>query len=61
MKTDAFIQKVLKENFQKTTIITIAHRLNTIANYDKVLVMERGEIIEEGSPIELIEKKGLFY
>ena len=42
MKTDAFIQKVIKEKFKNTTVITIAHRLNTIAGYDKVIVMTKG-------------------
>ena len=50
MKTDAFIQQVIREKFLKTTVITIAHRLNTIADYDKVLVMQKGEIIEQGTP-----------
>lgn len=40
--------------------MTIAHRLNTIADYDKVIVMEKGRIREIGSPHELIEKNGLF-
>ncbi len=46
MKTDAFIQRVLKESFKDTTVITIAHRLNTIIDYDKILVMHKGEIVE---------------
>ena len=50
MQTDSFIQKVIRENFINTTVITIAHRLNTIADYDKVIVMSRGKIIELGSP-----------
>ena len=41
-------------------MITIAHRLNTIADYDKVIVMRRGRIVEQGSPWELIERKGQF-
>ena len=45
MKTDAFIQRVIREKFLGTTIITIAHRLNTIADYDKVIVMRQGEIV----------------
>ena len=61
MKTDAFIQKTIKEKFRETTVITIAHRLNTIADYDKVIVMNRGKIIEVGAPYELIEKKGVFF
>lgn len=61
MGTDAFIQKVIRDKFANTTVITIAHRLNTIADYDKVIVMRRGEIIEQGVPWELIERKGQFY
>ena len=60
MRTDSFIQKVIREKFANTTVITIAHRLNTIADYDKVIVMKRGKIVEQGSPWELIEKKGQF-
>ena len=61
MKTDAFIQNIIKEKFANTTVITVAHRLNTIADYDSILVMQRGSIIESGSPWELIERKGTFY
>ena len=42
-------------------MITIAHRLNTIADYDKVIVMKKGEIMEMDAPWRLIEKKGMFY
>ena len=58
MQTDSFIQKVIREKFAKTTVITIAHRLNTIADYDKVIVMKRGKIVEQGEPWELVNKKG---
>lgn len=61
MKTDAFIQKVVREKFANTTVITIAHRLNTIADYDKVIVMKKGRIVEEGTPWELLQKKEYFY
>jgi ATP-binding cassette subfamily C (CFTR/MRP) protein 4 len=44
MRTDNLIQSVIKQKFKKTTVITIAHRLNTIADYDKVIVMQRGKI-----------------
>ena len=58
MQTDSFIQKVIREKFAKATVITIAHRLNTIADYDKVIVMKRGKIVEQGEPWELINKRG---
>ena len=61
MKTDAFIQKVIKQKFSETTVITISHRLSTIADYDKVIVMRQGEILEQGAPWILLEKRGAFY
>ena len=61
METDAFIQKIIRSKFIHTTVITVAHRLLTIADYDRVIVMERGEIKEMGSPWELIVNKGHFY
>lgn len=50
MRTDDYIQRTLKTSFSKQTIITIAHRLNTIADYDKVIVMDKGEVVEFGAP-----------
>ena len=61
MRTDAFIQKVIREKFVDTTVITIAHRLNTIADYDSVIVMKQGEIVEQGAPWELIDQRGHFF
>ena len=61
MQTDAFIQEVVREKFKETTVITIAHRLNTIADYDKVVVMKKGKIAEQGSPLELLKREGLFF
>lgn len=61
MKTDAFIQKIIREQFKETTVITIAHRLNTVADYDKIIVMHSGKIVEAGAPFELLEKKGVFF
>lgn len=46
MATDAFIQSTIKEKFNDCTIITIAHRLNTIADYDKIFVLEEGKVLE---------------
>ena len=60
METDNFIQTVIKEKFKDTTVITIAHRLNTIADYDAIIVMQKGRIIEQGSPYELLQKEGTF-
>ena len=54
MRTDDLIQNILKTKFKECTIITIAHRLNTIADYDKIIVMHRGKVMEVGAPHELI-------
>lgn len=60
-ETDAFIQKMIRERFIGTTLLTIAHRLNTIMDYDMVLVMDEGRVGEFGSPKALLENQdGLF-
>jgi ATP-binding cassette, subfamily C (CFTR/MRP), member 4 len=60
MQTDEMIQRVIREKFQETTVITVAHRLNTIADYDKILVMAAGKIVEAGSPWQLLQGNSLF-
>ncbi|KAB8349556.1 hypothetical protein FH972_023580 [Carpinus fangiana] len=52
--TDAKIQETIRE-LRDNTIITIAHRLKTIVDYDKVMVMERGRVVEMGAPWELLK------
>lgn len=52
------IEKMQKEN--KTTVISIAHRLSTLKNCDKIIVLNNGHIIEDGKYNELIEKNGIF-
>jgi ABC-type multidrug transport system fused ATPase/permease subunit len=54
--TDAKIQETIREI--KNTTITIAHRLQTIIDYDKVLVLDKGEVIEFGDPWDLLRKDG---
>uniref|UniRef100_A0A914QLX8 ABC transporter domain-containing protein n=1 Tax=Panagrolaimus davidi TaxID=227884 RepID=A0A914QLX8_9BILA len=62
IETDHLIQESIRTLFSKCTILTIAHRLNTIMDYDKVLVMDFGEIKEFDSPQKLLSKKdSLFY
>ncbi|KAK3684426.1 Transporter of the ATP-binding cassette (ABC) [Vermiconidia calcicola] len=58
--TDARIQETIREI--KNTTVTIAHRLQTIIDYDKVLVLDKGEVIEFGDPLQLISKEaGMFH
>ena len=60
MTTDAIIQEVTHSMFKDKTILTIAHRVATILNYDTIVVMDKGRIVESGAPNELIEKNGIF-
>ncbi|GAQ10287.1 ATP-binding cassette transporter abc4 [Aspergillus lentulus] len=60
-ETDMHMQKLLRSMFPDSTIIAIAHRLRTIMDYDRVLVMAEGEIIENDSPANLIKRKGVFW
>ncbi len=56
------IQKWLDEELRgKATVISVAHRLETIRDYDQIAVMKAGRIVEMGRYDELLEKKGLFY
>ena len=52
--TDAVIQRVLRSHFQGATILTIAHRLETIIDYDRLLFLESGRVVEAGEPAELL-------
>ncbi|BAE55978.1 unnamed protein product [Aspergillus oryzae RIB40] len=60
-ETDMHMQRVLREMFPDCTIIAIAHRLRTIMDYDRVLVMADGEIIENDTPANLVKKEGIFW
>ncbi|XP_055919617.1 multidrug resistance-associated protein 1-like isoform X7 [Eupeodes corollae] len=62
LETDDLIQKTIRSEFKDCTVLTIAHRLNTILDSDKVIVLDRGEIIEFDSPTSLLEdKNSAFY
>jgi len=52
-ETDAMIQEMIRNEFKSCTVVTIAHRLNTIMDYDRVMVMESGNIKESGKPSDL--------
>ncbi|XP_037524946.1 multidrug resistance-associated protein 1 [Rhipicephalus sanguineus] len=62
METDDLIQATIRREFADCTIITIAHRLNTILDYDRVIVLDSGEIAESDSPRELMKRESsIFY
>lgn len=54
------IQKNINELFKDKTIITIAHRLSTLKKSDRILVFDKGKIVEEGNFNQLANEKGLF-
>ncbi|KNE67331.1 hypothetical protein AMAG_11802 [Allomyces macrogynus ATCC 38327] len=56
MQTDALIQASIKKNFADLTVLTIAHRLNTIIESDRVLVMEAGQLVEFDEPLALLDR-----
>jgi len=60
VENESKIQQSISELVQNKTVIIIAHRMRTIANADKVIVLEKGSVAEEGSPEELKAKGGLF-
>lgn len=60
-ETDAMIQRMIRTIFKDKTVITIAHRLNTIMDSDRVMVLDKGEIREFDSPKKLLENpQGIF-
>ncbi|KAM0749801.1 hypothetical protein T439DRAFT_39861 [Meredithblackwellia eburnea MCA 4105] len=61
-ESDKEIQKVIRNEFASCTIFVIAHRLNTIMDCDKILVMDKGRVAEFASPAELLlDKNSIFY
>ncbi len=60
-KSEAAIQKAVNELAGKITIFMIAHRLSTVTNTDKILVLDDGRIIEQGKPEELLKDKNSYF
>jgi ATP-binding cassette subfamily C (CFTR/MRP) protein 4 len=56
VNTDNLIQQAIRKEFRDSTVLTIAHRLDTIIDFDRVLVLDSGRIVEFGSPKELLLK-----
>uniref|UniRef100_A0A9J7X7A9 ATP-binding cassette, sub-family C (CFTR/MRP), member 3 n=1 Tax=Cyprinus carpio carpio TaxID=630221 RepID=A0A9J7X7A9_CYPCA len=61
LETDDLIQSTIRTQFEDCTVFTIAHRLNTIMDYTRVLVLDKGQIAEFDTPTNLIAQKGIFY
>lgn len=62
VETDQVLQETIRTEFKDRTILTIAHRLNTIMDSDRIVVLEQGEVAEFDTPENLLKKKdSLFY
>ncbi|KAJ3065732.1 hypothetical protein HDU99_004076, partial [Rhizoclosmatium hyalinum] len=60
-ETDANIQLAMRgPSFAGKTLLVIAHRLRTVCDYDKILVLEKGRVAQFGTPLELMQQEGIF-
>ncbi|XP_058815258.1 multidrug resistance-associated protein 1 isoform X5 [Topomyia yanbarensis] len=57
LETDDLIQRTIRTEFKDCTVLTIAHRLNTIMDSDKVIVLDKGNIVEYAAPNDLLQSK----
>ncbi|XP_070609092.1 ATP-binding cassette sub-family C member 2 isoform X2 [Erythrolamprus reginae] len=60
VETDHLIQETIRSEFANCTVITIAHRLHTIMDSNRVMVLQEGKIVEFDSPEELLQQQGIF-
>ncbi|XP_055077733.1 multidrug resistance-associated protein 1-like [Periophthalmus magnuspinnatus] len=61
LETDRLIQSTIRTHFRECTVLTIAHRLNTILDYSRVVVMDQGSVVEMAPPAVLLQQRGHFY
>jgi ABC-type multidrug transport system fused ATPase/permease subunit len=62
VETDVLLQETLRSRFfSNRTILTIAHRINTIIDSDRIVVLDKGEVAGFDTPVALIRRRGLFY
>ena len=59
-ESEAYIQQAIEKMIKNKTVIAVAHRLSTLKNMDRIIVLEHGKIIEDGTPRELLKKNGAF-
>ena len=60
LRTDHLIQTTIMTAFNSCTVLTIAHRLNTVMEYDKIMVLDQGQLLECDTPDNLLASGGVF-
>lgn len=58
--TDKLVQRVIREEFKDATIISVAHRLDTILDFDRIAILSDGELVEFDSPQALLARPSAF-
>ncbi len=61
VKTDDLMQQIIREHFEHCTVISVAHRLNTIVDGDRVVVLSKGKVVEVGEPERLLKTHGSWF
>ena len=57
VETDKAVQEIIRAAFKEYTVVTVAHRIGTIVDYDQVVVLDGGRVVEVGSPAQLLESE----
>ena len=61
VQTDAMVQRVIRRVFRDCTVLTVAHRIHTIADSDRILVLSEGKVVEFDAPATLLQTAGSHY
>jgi ATP-binding cassette, subfamily B, bacterial len=58
---EAIISQNLEEFYVGKTVVVVAHRLSTVKNADQIIVLDKGEIVEQGTHLDLVKQQGYYY
>ena len=59
-ESEKYVQEAIDNLMKDRTVLVVAHRLSTIINTDKIIVLDNGEIVESGTHAELLDKNGIY-